>query len=138
MTEFVKTFLTIIGSGAFFSFMQFLITRRDNQKNMEKLINDKFGEVHDEVKDVHRELQENKRENEQYRAVQARTHILAFADELRNGYDHSEEYFKQLLLDIDTYNNYCATHTKFENGLTKLASEYICETYRKQYLTVDD
>lgn len=142
MSEFLKTLITVVFSGAFFgalfSFLQFLITRKDNQKGMEKLIKDSNQEVRNEIKELRKEVQENKRENEQYRAVQARTHILAFSDELRNGYDHSEEYFKQVLLDIDTYNNYCSTHAKFENGLTKLASEFIYETYRTQYLIVDD
>ena len=105
---------------------------------MEKLIKEEVGSVHNECQEIRKEIRENKEEDEKYKAEQARLHILAFSDELRNGYSHSEEYFKQILLDIDTYNNYCKTYPKFENGLTKLSSEHIYEAYRKQYLGVDD
>lgn len=141
MSETVKTVLTLLGGGtvlgAVFTFLQFLITRHDNKKNMEKLIKDEVGSVRDECREIRKEIKENKEEDEKYRAEQARLHILAFSDELRNGYGHSEEYFKQILLDIDTYNTYCRTHRNFENGRTKLSSEYIYETYRKQYLVVE-
>ena len=71
----------------------------------------------------------------EHKATLARTHILRFADELRNGTKHSDEYFRQQILDIDTYNNYCDTHPDFANGLTRMASEYIREEYRKEYLS---
>lgn len=104
--------IAIIGSG----FIQFIINRWDNKKNLAKKI-DSLSE----------DFQEHK-------AVLARTHILRFADESRNGIDHSKEYFQQQILDIDTYNNYCETHPEFANGLTVMASEYIKEEYKKKYL----
>ena len=112
----LKIILAIIGSTAFFSFLQFIITRRDNRKGMEKQV---------------RQLFEQRNED---RAVLARTHILRFADELRNGFAHSEDYFRQQLLDCDTYEHYCNEHPDFANGLTKMSTDYIREEYKRLYL----
>lgn len=109
-------FITILTSGAVLSFAQFLITRWDNRKNISK----KIDNYADEFKE--------------YKAEQARTHILRFNDELHNNMIHSEEYFRQTLLDIDTYDRYCETHHEFANGLTVMASQYIKDEYKRIYL----
>ena len=46
-------------------------------------------------------------------AVLARTHILRFNDELINNIEHSQEYFRQQLQDIDTYEAYCDAHPQY-------------------------
>lgn len=63
--------ITIITSGAVFSFAQFIITRWDNKKNIEKKIDDLSDKVDHNA------------------AVLARTHILRFSDEIKNGVEHS-------------------------------------------------
>lgn len=109
--------ITILASGAMFSFVQFIIQRWDTKKALSKKI-DTLAESFDE-----------------YKATQARTHILRFADEQKSGViNHSPDYFRQTIADIDTYDNYCKKHPDFANGLTVMASEYIKEEYRKNYL----
>ena len=71
-------------------------------------------------------------------AILARTHILRFADDLRNGIHHSEEYFRQQMLDCDTYDSYCREHPNFSNGLTIVASKYIREEFEKMYMKGDN
>lgn len=110
-----KIIIAIIGSGALFTFIQFLITRYDTKKSIIEKI-DELGE-----------------DMERHKAIEARNHILRFSDELRNGVHHSEDYFKQIMIDIDTYENYCEEHKDFANGLTVLASEFITEEFRKIY-----
>jgi hypothetical protein len=116
--------LAIIGSGAFFTFLQFILQRLDNKKNLESKI-DAIGEA-----------------LEEHKATLARTHILRFADEqkqyVKQNMSHSEEYFKQQLLDIKTYNTYCAKHPDFSNGLTVIATEYIEEEYKRLYMPHSD
>lgn len=142
MNKDVKDILiTVLASGALFSFLQFLLNRYDNKKNVEKKlskqINDVKTEVKAEVNDVKTEVKNVKNGLEEHKATLARTHILRFADELRNGQIHSDEYFKQQILDIDTYDHYCDTHPEFANGLTRMASDFIREEYRKSYLNHD-
>lgn len=109
----VPIIVAIFASGL----IQYLITRFDNKNGMKK-----------ELKRISDELSE-------FKAVLARTHILRFADELKSGVLHSEEYFKQQILDIDTYNEYCKYHESFANGLTKMSSEYIMLEYKRLYLS---
>lgn len=132
---------TVLISGALFSFLQFLITRYDNKRGMEKVLKKEIAEVKADVRETKTELSKEIKDVssglEEHKATLARTHILRFADELRNGQIHSDEYFRQQILDIDTYDSYCATHPEFANGLTKMASDFIKEEYRKHYLIND-
>lgn len=115
MTDLKTMIIAVISSGAFFTFLQFLITRFDTKKALSKKI-DALAES-----------------LAQHKAELARTHILRFADELRNDIHHSEEYFRQQLLDCDTYDRFCREHPDFSNGLTVIASEYIKETFERLY-----
>lgn len=112
--------IAIVGSGAVFGFLQFiiqfLVTRADMKQNFGK----KLDELNSKV--------------DRNQAILARTHILRFADDLRNGVHHSEEYFRQQILDCDTYDTYCRNHPDFSNGLTIVASKYIREEFEKMYM----
>lgn len=128
----------IIGSSALFSFIQYLLSRRDNKKNIEKKLGDKIDGVSEEVKNVSVDIREVSERLEEHKATLARTHILRFADEQRSGtIHHSKEYFEQQILDIDTYEKYCDAHPEFKNGLTVMASKYIKDEYKKIYLSSD-
>ena len=120
MENVTDIIVTVIASGAFYSFIQFLLNRWDSKRGIEKKVDELTGSF------------------EQYKATLARTHILRFSDELHNHLYHSEEYFKQTIADIDTYDNYCDKHPEFANGLTKMASEYIREEYKKRYLMIKE
>lgn len=108
----LKLVLAIIGSNAFFSFLQFVITRRDNKKGMEQ-----------QIKQVSDKIDQNQ-------AILARTHILRFSDEIKNGMVHSQEYWRQQLDDCDTYARFCSSHPDFKNSYAVTADEHIRETYK--------
>lgn len=121
MVDSVKEIvIAIFCSSAVCTFIQFLINRWDQKRGLEKKFDDfanDFGA---------------------YKAIQARTHILRFSDELRNNLYHSKDYFAQTILDIDVYEAYCRDHPEFSNGLTVMASEYIKDEYKKQYLSKEE
>ena len=118
MKELILTALvSALASGAVFSFVQFLITFGFSRK-------DKTKELEDKIDKIGERLDENA-------AILARTHILRFSDELRNGVEHSQEYFKQQLDDCDTYNRYCEAHPNFKNSYTETADQHIKETYAR-------
>lgn len=134
MKELVFTLvITILTSGALFTFIQFLIQRHDTKKNVEAKIDANQKELSEKIDNVSGEVKAVSEQLAEHKAVLARTHILRFADELRTG-THSREYFEQQLQDIDTYDRYCETHPHFANGLTKMASQFIKDEYKKQYL----
>ena len=113
-----------LASGAVFSFVQFLITFGFSRKDKTKELEDKLDKQNQKIDRVSEKIDENA-------AILARTHILRFSDELRNGVEHSNEYFRQQLDDCDTYNRYCETHPNFKNSYTETADKYIKATYKR-------
>lgn len=113
--------LAIIGSSAVFGFIQFivqfLVTRADMKQNFGKKLDDLNAKV------------------DRNQAILCRTHILRFADEIRNhgAKFHSEESYRQQICDCDTYDAYCREHPDFSNGLTIIASKYIRDQFTKLY-----
>lgn len=124
MNDTKELIVAIVGSGAIFGFLQFiiqfLVTRNDMKQNFGKKLDDLNSKV------------------DRNQAILARTHILRFADDLRNGIHHSEEYFRQQIIDCDTYDAYCKNHPDFSNGLTIVASKYIREEFEKMYMKGDE
>lgn len=78
---------------------------------------------------VQTELQAHIEQNELEAAQAARIRILRFADECRREYKHSKEFFDSVLDDIDTYEDYCAEHPRFENNKTVASTKVIKDIY---------
>ena len=117
MNDTTEIIIAVLASGGVFSLVQFLITfgfsRADKSKEIEKKIDN---------------LSERIDENA---AILARTHILRFSDEIKNGIEHSNEYWRQQLDDCDTYAKFCETHPSFKNSYTIIADKHIKETYER-------
>ena len=115
--DMTEIWVAVLASGAVFSFFQFLISlffsRKDKSKDIEKKIDDLSEKI------------------DANQAILARTHILRFSDELKNGIEHSAEYFRQQLDDCDTYDKYCETHPDFKNSYTMIANKHIKETFER-------
>lgn len=117
----------LIGANALFAFVQFLITRHDNKKNIGKKL--------DEVEhNLTAKIEANDKNLEQHKAIESRRGILRFADDLKNGIDHSEDFFRQTLVDVNCYEKYCLKNPAFENGYTALAAKFIKEEFEKKYM----
>ena len=117
--DIVVLIAAVMGSNAVFGFLQFIIQFLVQRNDMRQ----SFGKG----------LEELNAKVDRNQAVLARTHILRFADDLRNGVHHSEEYFRQQMLDCDTYDAYCRDNPDFSNGLTVIASQYIKDEFIKHY-----
>lgn len=113
--------IAIIASGAVFGFLQFIIQFLTTRADMKQTFGKRLDDLNSKV--------------DRNQAILARTHILRFADDIRNhGAEyHSEESYRQQLLDIDTYENYCKDNPTFSNGLTVIASDYIKTEFIKLY-----
>ena len=109
--------IAVLTSGAVFSFVQFLISLAFDRK--------------DKTKDIETKLDALSEKIDENQAILARTHILRFSDELKNGIEHSAEYFRQQLDDCDTYDKYCQAHPEFKNSYTEIANKHIKETFEK-------
>ena len=74
--------LAVLASGAVFSFVQFLITLGFSRKDKSDEIEKKIDKLNDKIDKVAESVDENA-------AILARTHILRFSDEIKNGMVHS-------------------------------------------------
>lgn len=90
----------------------------ENNKRVQKQIDS----IESKIDKIDYTIDENK-------AVEARTRILRFGDEVSHGKNHSRDHFQQVLLDITNYNNYCLNHKEFKNDMTKMTAERIKEDY---------
>ena len=94
MRESITTIVVaIFASSGFWALIQFLINRNDGTKKELQSISAQVAALAEKV--------------DSNSAVLARTHILRFDDELLNGVQHSKEYFRQQMDDIDTYEEFC-------------------------------
>lgn len=112
-----KIILAVFASSGFWVFVQYLIDRNDGTRKELRQISEQMERLSEKV--------------DANAAVLARTHILRFDDELLNGVTHSQEYFRQQMDDIDTYEDFCNGHPEFRNSYTTIASEHIRDTYKK-------
>lgn len=120
----MEIFLAIAGGGALLGFIQFLLNRVFAKQ-------DRNDEVIRKIDGLDRKIDGLAERVDENAAVLARTHILRFSDELQNGIRHSNDYFRQQMDDIKTYERYCEGHPDFANGYTQAAARYISRTYDK-------
>ena len=94
--------IAVFASSGFWAVVQCLIQRKDGKQRQLDEICEKLAQLSERVA--------------MNTATSARTHILRFSDELSNGSHHSQEYFRQILDDIDTYEEFCLHHPQFRNS----------------------
>lgn len=81
--------------------------------------------------DQHRaeDKKEAKERDEMQNALTARYRLIRFADEIKQGVQHSEESFNQMLEDKDLYEDYCREHPKFPNSKATASIKLVQDTY---------
>lgn len=114
----IKILIAFIGSAGAFSFIQFLISRKDTQRSLLKKIVEDISALHEEMcRD---------------RAVNARIRILSASDEVLHGVEHSLEWWNQVNEDITGYDKYCETHPDFKNNKAVMAIDHLNKTYSER------
>ena len=129
--DIAKTVMSLLIGGGLLTFIQFLITRHDNRHDKFKTVLDAIKAVKSEVDGIKKELSEIRDDADRRDALQARTHILRFRDELQNDMTHTSEYFDQILEESQHYEQYCEKNPDFPNGRTEAAIKYITEEHQR-------
>lgn len=127
--------LSLIGSSALFSFIQFLIIRRDKNNGQFKQVVSRIEDMDKRVKagfeTVNSEVKTLRQDMERTSATTARVRILRASDEISHKMRHSKEWFDQLNDDINFYQNYCKNNPDFINNKANHAIDNINEVYGK-------
>jgi hypothetical protein len=87
------------------------------------------SEVMQTIKKLDAKVEEGTERYYQDKANQQRMQILRFDDELRQGLGHSHEFFDNILIIIDEYEQYCSDHPGYKNKKASSAIEHIMEAY---------
>lgn len=131
----------VLGSTGLFTFIQYLISRKDKkndkleglQKSIDELkqtVGDIKGELESVKGNVQKAIDNLSDKIDRSQAIQARIRILRANDEMRQDVHHSYEYFRQLHQDITEYESYCNTHPDFKNNEAVNSIEYINRIYQ--------
>lgn len=138
--------LSILGSSAVFTFIQFLITRKDTKnsklaeltkeiKSVNENVNTMKDEMHRSIKDLSEKMNENdekiRQEHLKTVADNRRVRILRGSDEIKLKVRHSEEWFDQTNEDITEYEKYCDEHPGYKNNKAVHAIANINDAYQK-------
>ena len=89
------------------------------------------GEVLEKVDNLSKELTDHKEKSEERHATLCRAHILRFGDEVLHGIPHSKEGYDNILLDIDSYEEYCEKHPGYKNNVALATIKNIKRMYHK-------
>ena len=91
-----------------------------------------LSDLKDDIKKVDDRVDKMDARIDENNAIQCRSRILRFGDEVSHGQNHSRDHFKQIFCDITTYNSYCHSHPEFQNDMTKITSKRIEDDYMER------
>lgn len=97
----------------------------------------KIDGIKAEVAAVKQDVVNFREELDERNATSCRTRILRFGDEVLHGVPHSKEHYDQVLLDIDSYEEYCVAHQEYKNNIAVATIKRIKRRYQ-EHLEKDD
>lgn len=93
---------------------------------------DKIDKMQASIDGIQSKLDEHILDEEEYRAEESRRYILQGNDEImQHNMRHSKEWFDNLLLSIDAYEDYCDEHPLYKNNKAILAIQNIKDIYQR-------
>ena len=85
---------------------------------------EKIDKLSSKIDDIENQISEDK-------AMTARYRIIRFDDEIRHGVLHTKEHYDQIIIDIDTYEEFCRKNPWFRNNQAHLAISNIKHKYEE-------
>ena len=129
MTNFIASLLTVLVGGGLFAFIEFLIQRRDKKHDALGKITKEMGDIRKEIKAL---ADRTEAEREEDLAMAWRLRILDGAEQCALHIKHSQEWWGQIIEDVDHYEKYCKVHDDFINGKAKASSDLLRRTYAER------
>lgn len=109
------------------------IGRMFNKEVMKKIdgLQEEVNTVKKNVQDVKQDMTNFRDKSDERDATGCRTRILRFGDEILHGVPHSKEHYDQILLDIDSYEEYCDLHQEYKNNVAVATMKRIKAKYQE-------
>lgn len=106
-------------------------TKDDKETDKHDCILDEIKSLRGQISDIQEALGAHSNEDMRREAIQCRSRILRFNDELLLGMKHTKEHFDQILCsDIAFYEQYSDSHPDFPNGVAVAAIENVKRVYK--------
>ena len=97
-----------------------------------KDVNDKL-ENHLKDDKAYKEEEKTYKEAEQVEKQEARKRrMLIFSDEIREGKNHSQEHYNQIIEDLDDYEAFCNSHPDYTNNKANASASLIKKSYNEK------
>lgn len=113
----IVAIITGFFSGGVWTFIQFIIQRKDDKEA-------KLDKIIESVDALDKKVDEQE-------ARRNRERILAFNTECMRQQKHTEEDFIEIMHVITSYNSYCTEHPKFPNKRAEVATKNIVRIYEE-------
>lgn len=124
--EILKAIITACGGAAVAGIFSLILANRKNKSEIVKRLDALDGKLVKHIED-----------DAACRADEARSRILRFGDEVRQGVLHTSEHWADVLRDIDRYEKYCASHPQYENNRAANTIHHLNSVYAS-HLTKND
>ena len=113
------------GSAVLVKVLDYIFSRHSEKKGA-------IAKLSKKVDDIDSKLDKHIADEQEAKAVEARSRIITADNEISRGLKHSKEWFDSLLeYDITHYQRYCSEHPDFPNEMTVSAVENIRRVYDK-------
>lgn len=89
----------------------------------------KIDKMQESVDNITKRLDEHIKDEEEYRAEEARQRILTFNNEVLRHQAHTRESWDEILSDIDSYEDYCDEHPSYSNNKAELTIKHLKQVY---------
>lgn len=113
MEKYIPVIIAIISSSAFCEVVKYFVNRSKYIRELNSLKTT--------IDNLALQIRHNQ-------AEQARIRILRFDDDIYTK-NYSQDFYRQTLADIKTYENYCLEDKTYENGYTSAAAKHIRAIY---------
>lgn len=78
---------------------------------------------------IEKAVENGARKEDERAATAARSRIVIFGDDLLNGRKKTKDHFNQIMIDIDEYTAYCASHPGYRNSVAEHTIKLVEDEY---------
>lgn len=116
--EILNTIITACGGAAVAGIFSLILASKKNNSEITRRLDALDGKLSKHIED-----------DANRQADEARSRILRFGDEVRQGVLHTSEHWADILRDVDRYEKFCAEHPQYENNRAASTIHHLNSVY---------
>ena len=113
-----------------FALAKLRVERKNRKEDENNRLLQSLQELKDSLLQLRKDFTKHTQLDAELRANDSRARILRFGDEAKRGIKHTEEHWKDVLKDIDCYEDYCLQHPEYENSRAVNTITFLTQRYQ--------